>query len=326
MEQRVGLPGREKETAAARLLRRAGGRGRLADNGMGRMRRVFGLGYRAIVYLYLIGLSFVFLYPFLYMLSTSFKSVTDLVDPTVFWIPKSINLDSYFNAYAALHYLPYLKNTAVLSLLGVAGQLISCSIVGYGFARFQFPGREMLFGLAMFTMIVPPQTIIIPLFIQFKQLDWINTYLPMVVPSFFAHGLRGALFIFIFRQFFRNLPHELEDAARVDGCGSVGIFVRIVLPIVVPALLVSGILSLVWHWNDFFEPSIYLVDNAKFTLPMMLPLLGQSINTMSGGATAIPDQATVMAACVLVLLPVLLLYLELQRYFMKSIERTGIVG
>jgi multiple sugar transport system permease protein len=299
-------------------------KGRLTAIAYGR--RWIGFGYRAIVYLYLIGLSFVFLYPFLYMISTSFKSVTDLVDPTVFWIPKTFNVDSYFNAYAALNYLSYLKNTAILSLLGVAGQMISCSIVGYGFARFRFPGREALFGLAMFTMIVPPQTIIIPLFIQFKQLDWINTYWPMIVPGFFAHGLRGALFIFIFRQFFRNLPHELEDAARVDGCGSIAIFVRIVLPIVVPALLVSGILSLVWHWNDFFEPSIYLVDNAKFTLPMMLPLLGQSINTMSGGATAVPDMATVMAACVLVLLPVLLVYLELQRYFMKSIERTGIVG
>lgn len=284
--------------------------------------------YRLFIYLFLIGLSFVFLYPFMYMVTTSFKSVPDLVDPTVYWVPKTFNIKSYFTAYALLNYWEFFKNSAFLTVVTVAGQVISCSIVGYGFARFKFPGREILFGLAMFSMVVPPQTIIVPLFIQYKEMDWINSYLPMIVPSFFGHGLRGALFIFIFRQFFRGLPHELEDAARVDGCGAIQTFVRIIIPIVVPPLLVTTILSIVWHWNDYFEPSIYIIDKDKFTLPMMLPMLTQSLNQQSGGTitAANIDQATVMAACLFVMLPVLILYFELQRYFMRSIERSGIVG
>ncbi|MBB6671609.1 carbohydrate ABC transporter permease [Cohnella nanjingensis] len=283
--------------------------------------------YRVFIYLFLIGLSFVFLYPFLFMVTTSFKSVNDLIDPTVHWIPKDFDVKSYFNAYALLHYLPYFKNTVLMTVLSVLGQVISCAFVGYGFARFNFPGREVLFGLAMFTMIVPPQTIIIPMFVEYKELHWINTYLPMIVPSFFAHGLRGALFVFIFRQFFRGLPVELEDAARVDGCGVFKTFFRIVVPIVTPPLLVTAILSTVWHWNDFFEPAIYIVDRAKFTLPMMLPLLGESMNKATGGTvTSNIDQSTIMAACMLVILPIVIMYFEVQRYFMKSIERSGIVG
>ncbi|NIK80427.1 multiple sugar transport system permease protein [Paenibacillus castaneae] len=289
-----------------------------------------GLGfrfYRLFIYLFLIGLSFVFLYPFLFMITTSFKSVTDLVDPTVHWVPKNFNFRGYYEAYSLLHFLQYFKNTAFLTILSVIGQVASCAFVGYGFARFKFPGREILFGLAMFTMIVPPQTIIIPMFIEYKALGWINTYLPMIVPSFFAHGLRGALFIFIFRQFFRGLPVELEDAARVDGCGAFKTFFRIVLPVVTPPLLVVSILSTVWHWNDFFEPVIMLVDRDKFTLPMMLPLLGESMNKSTGGTvTSNIDQSTIMAACMLVILPIVIMYLEVQRYFMKSIERSGIVG
>ncbi len=283
--------------------------------------------YRIFIYLFLIGLSFVFLYPFLFMVTTSFKSIADLVDPTVHWVPKDFDVTSYFNAYALLNYLLYLKNTSLLTVLSVLGQLISCAFVGYGFVRYKFPGREILFGLAMFTMIVPPQTIIIPLFVEYKTLGWINTYLPMIVPSFFAHGLRGAFFVFIFRQFFRGLPVELEDAARVDGCGAFKTFVRIVIPVVTPPLLVSAILSIVWHWNDFFEPAIFIVDRAKFTLPMMLPLLGESMNKAAGGTVATNiDQSTIMAACMLVILPIVIMYLEVQRYFMKSIERSGIVG
>lgn len=283
--------------------------------------------YRLFIYMFLIGLSFVFLYPFLFMITTSLKSVPDLVDPTVNWIPKDVDVRSYFNAYSLLNYMPYFKNTAMLTVLSVIGQVASCAFVGYGFARFKFPGREILFGLAMFTLIVPPQTIIIPMFVEYKSLGWINTYLPMIVPSFFAHGLRGALFVFIFRQFFRGLPVELEDAARVDGCGVFKTFFRIVIPVVTPPLLVSAILSVVWHWNDFFEPAIFLVDKAKFTLPMMLPLLGESLDKATGGSvSANIDQSTIMAACMLVILPIIIMYLEVQRYFMKSIERSGIVG
>ena len=283
--------------------------------------------YRLFIYLFLIGLSFVFLYPFLFMITTSFKSASDLVDPTVHWISKNFEVKSYFNAYALLHYLPYLKNSAIMTVASVIGQLISCAFVGYGFARFKFPGREILFGLAMFTMIVPPQTIIVPMFIEYKHLGWINTSLPIIVPSFLAHGLRGALFVFIFRQFFRGLPVELEDAARVDGCGAFKTFFRIVVPVVTPPLLVSSILSTVWHWNDFFEPAIFLVDRDKFTLPMMLPLLGESMNKATGGTVSSNiDQSTIMAACILCILPIIIMYLEVQRYFMKSIERSGIVG
>ncbi|QHT63079.1 carbohydrate ABC transporter permease [Paenibacillus lycopersici] len=292
---------------------------------IGSKSRWIGFVYRVFVYLILIDLAFVFLYPFLYMVTTALKQPADLLDFTLKWTPVSLAWENFYYGMKGLQFWTHFRSSALIAVLSVVGQVLSCSFIAYGFARIKFPGREVLFFLCMFTMIVPPQTIIVPLFMQYKSMGWMDSVLPLIVPSFFGNGLRGALFIFIFRQLFRGLPWELEDAARVDGCGSFRVYWRIILPLTPPAIVVTALLSLVWHWNDFFEPSIYLTTEEKFTLPMMLPRLYQSLDQLTGSKFEVFSLPVVMAATFISLVPMLLVYLFLQRYFIQGVERSGLV-
>lgn len=323
MNNESGISARQRaQTAYDRMPRFM----RLAASRLTSRSRWFGIVYRIFVYCLLIDLSFVFLYPFIYMITTSLKTPPDLLNFTIKWIPTSMAWQNYAYGIVGLKYWEHFYNSAVSSLFSVLGQVLACSFVAYGFARIKFPGREALFMLAMFTLLVPPQTVIIPLFIQYKAMGWMDTFAPIIVPAFFAGGLRGALFIFIFRQLFRNLPWELEDAARVDGCGSFRVYWKIILPLTTPAVVVTVLLSLVWHWNDFFEPNIYLTSEDKYTLPMMLPRLYQSLNeTAATHGMETFGLPTVMAATFLVIVPLLLVYLFLQKYFIQGVERTGLV-
>lgn len=324
------LLSKTKSDAAMPALAKTGGkvaamRNHTLVSRFGSKSRWIGFVYRLFVYLILIDLAFVFLYPFLYMVTTSLKQPADLLDFTVKWIPTSLAWENFYYGMKGLQFWMHFNNSALIAVLSVIGQVLSCSFIAYGFARIKFPGREVLFVLCMFTMIIPPQTIIVPLFMQYKTMGWIDSVLPLVIPSFFGNGLRGALFIFIFRQLFRGLPWELEDAARVDGCGSFRVYWRIIMPLTPPAIVVTTLLSLVWHWNDFFEPSIYLTSEEKFTLPMMLPRLYQSLDTLTGSTFEVFSLPVVMAATFIALVPMLLVYFFLQRYFIQGVERSGLV-
>ena len=162
--------------------------------------------YKILMYTMLINIAYIFLYPVFYMISKSLMTVDDFLDPAVYWIPRVINTENFSMSIQAMKYWVSLGNSAQIAILGSLGQLISCALAGYGFGRIKFPGRELLFGLVIFTFIVPPQTIIVPLFILYKNLGWIDTYNPFVIPAFFAHGLRGSWFILIFRQLFHRQP------------------------------------------------------------------------------------------------------------------------
>ena len=162
-----------------------------------------------------------------------------------------------------------------------------------------FPGRDLLFMFVLFTFIVPPQTIIVPLFILYRELGWIDTFLPFTVPAFFSHGLRGSLLVLIFRQFFKRQPYELEEAAAIDGCSPLRTFAQIMLPLARPALLVVFLFSLVWHWNDYYEPMMYLMKPQNFTVPLRLSILQQGIaraHRRSGGRVVqrAPDDGSVL--------------------------------
>lgn len=284
------------------------------------------LFFRLLMYLMLVNIAFAFLLPVLYLGSVSLMTVQDFIDPAVYWVPTTIHWDNLNLAFQSMHYWNSLKNSLTIAVLAAVGQLITCAMAGYGFGRVQFPGREILFALVLFTFIVPPQTIIVPLFILYRKLGWIDTFMPFIVPAFLAHGLRGALFIIIFRQFFRRLPWELEDAARIDGCGPIRTFWRIMLPLAKPAIVVSFLFSLVWHWNDFYEPMMYLMQPANFTVPLRLNILWSSLNELTGGqGSELQNEPLMMAACLLVVLPPLVLYLFTQRHFVESVERTGLV-
>lgn len=285
------------------------------------------------MYIILICMAYNFIYPFIYMLATSIKSIPDFMDPTVLWIPNEIFWANFTNAIKGLSYWGALKNSAIIALCATMGKIISCSMVGYGFARMKFRFNEVLFALALLTFIVPPQTIIVPLYILFRRLEeilgfqWIDTHLPLIVPSFFGNGLRGAIFIFIFRQFFKQLPWELEDAAMIDGAGPLRMYAQIMLPLAKPAVIVTFLFSLVWHWTDFFEPSVYLSTQSMLPLPLKLNSLGYEM-VHGGGAQSkdIFSEPLVMAACLLTVLPILIIYIFAQRQFVEGIERTGVVG
>jgi multiple sugar transport system permease protein len=289
------------------------------------------LVYRLMVYILLFGVAYVFIFPFLYMIVTSLKSPVDLADFTINWVPSTLHWTNYKLAAEVLDYPIHFRNSILITAFSVFGHIVSCSFIGYGFARYQFPGKKILFGLVILSIIVPIQTLIVPMYIMYSNLEWVDSFLPLILPTFFGFGLRGGLYIFIFRQFFLGLPRELEEAAKIDGCNFFRIFWNIVLPISRPAILVSAVLGMVWHWNDYFEPSIYLHSQNMLPLPSVLPSLYEMFEMIENEAELLEEilqfnDAVIMASTFLVVLPVLIIYSVLQRYFVQGVERTGLVG
>ena len=281
---------------------------------------------KLVIYVILIDLAFVFIYPFVFMFLTSIKLPGDLYYAAIKRLPRHLTFSNFTTALRIMDYPLHFVNSVITTLLPTLGHVMSASFIGYGFARFKFRGREFLFTLVLVTLIVPPQTIIIPLYELYYKLSWTDTFAPLIVPAFFGTGLKGALYIFIFRQLFRGLPTDLENAAKLDGCGVFKTYVKIALPLSKSAILVTSILSIVWHWNDFFEPQVYLVTPSKFTLPMLLPGLWRQFDQVVGGAVENLSITVPMACSILILLPMIILYAVLQKGFMQGIERSGLVG
>ena len=287
--------------------------------------------FKAVALLLLTDVAFIFLMPILRLVSMSVMHVMDLYDPTVVWIPRRWSWENYKLAFMALDYAKSLKNTSLMAGGAAILQTLACAIVGYGFARFQFPGRDKLFALVLFAMIVPPHAVIIPLFILFKRLPaptetgtWLNSYWPFLGPAAVGMGLRGALFVFIFRQFFKGMPWELEDAGRIDGAGPFRVFFNIMLPPAQPAIVVVFLFSFVWHWNDSLQPSIYLSDVEKYFMMQRLGAVEAALDDMR--YRAMWGTGVIMTSALLAVLPLLILYTFTQRFFVESIERTGLIG
>jgi multiple sugar transport system permease protein len=279
----------------------------------------------------LLSLSFVFLFPMMYMFSQSFMTAGDVTDATVQWVPRTLSLEHYVYAYEHLRYVKAFVSSSVISLVPALIQVFSCAIVGYGFARYRFPGYKLCLALVLFTFLVPPQTIVVPLYMFFSDLGWINSYYPFIVPAIFGHGLRGALFVLIFVQFFKKLPFQLEEAARIDGAGAFRTFWMIMFPLSKPAVIVVFLFSLVWHWNDVFQPNLYLLTPDYYNLSQFLAIMNGEGEKDLALTQAVMAQAPtnfnrMMAGALMMLLPILLLYLFTQRYFVESVERTGIAG
>lgn len=289
--------------------------------------------FRFFTYLLLAELAFVFIYPIMYILITSVMHIDDLMDISVKWIPHKIYLYNYINAFEKLDYLKHFVNSFSISAIATFGHLLVCSFVAYGFSRYKFPGGGIMFVLVMLSFVIPIQTIILPQYGLYSAINWteaksITTLFPLVVPTFVGFGLRGGLFIFIFRQFFLSLPKEMEEAARIDGCGPIKTYFRVILPMAGASLLVSGVLSMVWHWNDFYEPSIYISNFNFFTLPQKLNeiiKMAAELDPDTGELNPDFNKATVMAATSLVILPLFISYLFVQRLFIQGVERAGLV-
>lgn len=208
----------------------------------------------------------------------------------------------------------YTWNTLVVTGLSVAGVMVSSAAVAFGFARLRFPMRDALFIIVIGTMMVPTQVTMIPTYILFAKIGWTNSWLPLIVPAWFGGG---AYNVFLLRQFFMGIPHDLDEAAKIDGCSTFGIFWRIMLPLSLPALVTVGVFSIVWTWNDFLNPLIYIQDASKFTLALGL----NQFRSLSGDKTNL-----MMAAATVVLLPILVLFFIGQKYFIQGIATTGLKG
>jgi multiple sugar transport system permease protein len=254
-----------------------------------------------------------FLIPFAWMVVTSLRS-NDLIFSDKLWpLLTKIEWSHYPQALRTVPFGRYLFNTLFLCIANVIGATLSCSLVGYGFAKIKFPFRNQLFFLMVATIILPAQVTMIPLFILFSKLGWYGGYLPLIVPNFCG----SAFYIFLLRQFYLTIPQELSDAAKIDGCSEWGIWWRIMLPLVKPALATVALFVFLSTWNDFTGPLIYLNDQSKYTLAYGLQ---QFLGAYSS------QWAQLMAASTVFTLPVILLFFLLQRVFIKGIATTGLKG
>lgn len=294
--------------------------------------------FKLVVYLLLIGLAFVFLYPFLSMLIDSIKSYSDISNNTVKWMPRNSTVSNYKLAFEALNVFKTFSNSLIVTTLATVGHVISCSVVAYGFARFKFPFKNVLFAVVILSILIPTQTIIIPVYITWSNFKLTDTLLPMILPTFFGFGLRGGIFIFLFRQFFLRIPKSLEEAAQIDGCGPFKTFIKVVFPSTGATLIVCVLLSIVWHYNDAYEPSIFLSSYDNFMLPQMLSMLSSQLSNMQTellnegsqavemGSQIMYHRGVVMAATTMCLMPLFVVYVALQKKFIAGVERSGLTG
>jgi multiple sugar transport system permease protein len=292
----------------------------------------------------IIGLSFVILYPIIQKISTAIKDKADLYSPIVVFIPEHFTLDNFKQAISIMDYWETLVNTFVLSSMTTIMTAASCAFAGYAFARLKFKGSNLLFAGVILTILVPPTTILIPIYMNLKDftllgiiplitggksLNLLDSYWPFILTSLTANSLKAGLYIFIFRQFFRGIPKEVEEAAYIDGAGIGSTFLRIMLPNATPSIVTVLLFSFVWQWNDSFFTTTYLTSSKVMStqlssLPYNLQIL------LEGGATTNKDPFFMSmvqdTGILLAILPLVILYLFVQRYFVESIERTGIVG
>jgi len=253
------------------------------------------------------------LLPFAWMISTSLKAEGDVLVFPPQWIPYPAQWDNYAQAWNALPTGQAYLNSLKISTLVTVGGLFTCSLAAYPFAKMRFPGRDVIFIVLLATLMIPQQVTLIPLFIVFKQLHWIDTHWPLIVPPI----LQNPYGVFMLRQFFRTIPGDLEDAARMDGANPWTIYRKIVLPLAVPALVALGIFIFLYNWNLFLTPLIYLNSQDKFTVPVLLTTFLADYNS---------NWALLMAASTVALVPVLVVYLTGQRYFIEGIALTGLKG
>jgi ABC-type glycerol-3-phosphate transport system permease component len=263
--------------------------------------------------LLLIGVTIIFV-PLAWTVSTSLKPAQDVFLYPPKWIPDPIQWENYREALTIEPFHLYFLNSFVIAVSGVIGRLFSSSIVAYSFARLRWKGRDIVFMVMLSTLMLPSQVTLIPQFILYKLFGWLNTFKPLIVPMFFG----GPFFIFLLRQFYMTIPAELDDAARIDGCSSFGIFWRMILPLSGPALAAVAILVFQWRWNDFFGPLIYLHDKSKFPVPVGLLYFQNEWGGMYW--------PLLMAASLVCMLPIVLLFFLAQRYFIQGIVFTGVKG
>jgi ABC-type glycerol-3-phosphate transport system permease component len=271
-------------------------------------------------YLVLLLLSFTFAFPLYWMISSALKDDPQVYTIPPILVPNPMHFNNFFDAWTKYGFNTYLVNSIFRYTLPVTiFTVIASAFVAYGFGRLKWPGRDGMFFVCMATMMIPWQVTMVPLFITYKQLGWINTYRPLVVPALFG----SAYFIFLLRQFFMGIPEELSDAARIDGCNEFGILFRIILPLSIPALSVVALFRFLGAWNDYLGPLIYLNNKALYPLALGINQLRTMATSMGNTNMAYPH---LMAVSTMVALPIILLFFFAQRTFIEGISLTGLKG
>ena len=262
-------------------------------------------------HLFLILVGVLFFLPFYWLISTSLKELNQIFTLPPVWIPDPIRWQNYPESLTYFPFLLQLSNTLAITLSSVALTLLSSTLVAFSFSRLRWPGRNLLFFLMLSTMMLPYQVTMVPLFILFRQLGWVNTLLPLIVP----HAFGSPFFIFMLRQFFLGLPRDLDDAAIIDGCSEWGVYRHIILPLAKPALATVALFQFLGSWNDFIGPLIYLSDPSKYTLSLGIQVFVSTVGVQWGWMMAVTTVPT---------LPVILLFFLTQRTFIQGIAFSGL--
>lgn len=287
------------------------------------------------------GLCFIIIYPLIFMVSAAFRPRAEMNDPTIMWIPKHFILSNITDAWKAMDFGNTLVNTLVLNIGCSILQVLTCALTGYGFARFKFKGKNILFFVVILMILVPSQIILIPQYMFFRYfnpfgiyhaitgnyINFINTGVTMYFPALTANGIRAGLFIFLFRQSFRGLPKELEDAAYLDGCSPFRTFIQVMVPNAGATFLTVFLLSVVWYWNDYYVSTSFFTDNK--TIALMLKNLDANLTRLIFGNETPNVRELIVwmeAGCLISILPMLILYICLQKNFTEGIARSGLTG
>ena len=305
--------------------------------------------YKAFRLVFLIGVCYLFLFPILYMLSLAVRHPITVDDPSIVWLPKALSMESIRKAAELMKYKESLWLTIIITFFSTIASVVSCSMVGYGLARFEFKTKKILFAIVILLIVIPPQLLMVPQFLNYRYftigglltllepltgvpninlVEGDSAVLTFIIPAIFASGLRSGLFIFMFRQFFTGLHKELEEAARIDGCSAFQIYYRIAIPLSKPAIITVIIYSIIWHWNEYYTSAIYFLGDVK-PLSVMLKnlseiLLNEDVSLLMQSSSLL--RTYLAAGSLLTILPILIFYIFAQRYFVESIENTGLVG
>jgi multiple sugar transport system permease protein len=269
-------------------------------------------------HLFIIALGILMIYPILWMIISSFKPNNMIFsDPGL--IPKVVTLENYvtgWRGYAGTTFGTFFVNSIIMCAIAVIGNVISCSMAAYAFARLNFTGRTFWFATMMVTLMLPGHVTLVPRYIMFNTFGWVGSYLPILVPKFLA---TDAFFVFLLVQFMRGLPKEIEEAAIIDGCSKIGVYLRIVIPLATPALVTTALFTFLWTWDDFFNQLLYLTTPASFTV-------SRALRTFVGDAGAVSNWGGALAMSTLSVVPAFILFFALQKYFVQGIATTGLKG
>lgn len=274
---------------------------------------------KAVIYHILVfAVGLVMIYPLIWMVMSSFKPTNTIFQTAGSLIPETFTFENYINGwkgFAKVTFATFFKNSLFISVVATIGTVISSAIVAYGFARFKFKGKKLLFSAMLLSMMLPAQVLMIPQYLWYQKLNWVGSYMPLIVPYFFA--IQG-FFVYLISNFISGIPKDLDEAAKIDGCSYVSIFTKIILPLIKPALVTSSIFSFMWRWDDFLSALLYVNKSAKYPVSLALKLF------CDPGSSS--DYGAMFAMASLSILPSVLIFIFFQRYLVEGISTSGLKG